>query len=220
MSRTLVDSRQYMDQIFKEYVRIGKALSSEKRLEILHRLIHGPKSVEQLARMTDMTIANTSRHLQVLKEASLVTLQKEGKYVWYRVSSEMVEHLLRDIHQISEEQSPMLSFIEQQFIATDDQIKTIDLAEAKNKVFARQAQLVDLRSEVEFEIDHVEGALNIPYAVLEDNLEKLDKDKTIILYCRGLFCTYANQAAAVLNRSGFEAYSVNGTHFDWRRETK
>ncbi|MGT2715867.1 ArsR/SmtB family transcription factor [Streptococcus respiraculi] len=214
----MVDSRQYMDQIFKEYVRIGKALSSEKRLEILHRLIHGPKSVEQLARMTDMTIANTSRHLQVLKEASLVTLQKEGKYVWYSVSSEMVERLLRDIHQISEEQSPMLEFIEQRFIATDNQIKTIDLAEAKNKVFARQAQLVDLRSEVEFEIDHVEGALNIPYAVLEDNLEKLDKDKTIILYCRGLFCTYANQAAAVLNRSGFEAYSVNGTHFDWKRE--
>ncbi len=215
----MVDSRQYMDQIFKEYVRIGKALSSEKRLEILHRLIHGPKSVEQLARMTDMSIANTSRHLQVLKEASLVSLKKEGKYVWYRVSSEMVEHLLRDIHQISEEQSPMLGFIEQQFIATDDQMKTIDLAEAKNKVFARQAQLVDLRSEAEFHIDHVEGAVNIPYAVLKENLEKLDKDKIIILYCRGLFCTYASQAAAILNRSGFEAYSVNGTHFDWNRET-
>ncbi|WP_349989017.1 ArsR/SmtB family transcription factor [Streptococcus handemini] len=216
----MLEDRQYMDQIFKEYVRIGKALSSEKRLELLHRLIHGPKSVEQLARMTDMSIANTSRHLQVLKEASLVTLKKEGKYVWYSVSSNMVERLLQDIHQISEEQSPMLGFIEQQFIASDDQIKTIDLAEAKNKVFARQAQLVDLRSEVEFELDHVEGAVNIPYAVLEDNLEKLNKDKTIILYCRGMFCTYANQAAAVLNKSGFEAYSVNGTHFDWKRDSQ
>lgn len=216
----MVDDRQYMDQVFKEYVRIGKALSSEKRLEILHRLVHGPKSVEQLSKMTDMSIANTSRHLQVLKEASLVKLKKEGKYVWYSVSSEMVEHLLWDIHQISEEQSPMLTFIEQQFIATDDQIKTLDLTEAKNKVFAHQAQLVDLRSEVEFEIDHVEGAVNIPYSILTEKLSKLDKDRPIILYCRGLFCTYANQAASILNRNGFEAYSVSGTHFDWKRETK
>lgn len=212
------NSRDYMDQVFNEYARIGKALSSDKRLEILHRMIHGPKTVEQLSDMTDMSVANTSRHLQVLKEASLVVLQKEGKYSRYSVSSHKVEQLLALIHQISDEQTSMLQFIEQKYINTDDYIKTIDLSEAKAKVFEQQAQLVDLRSKVEFDIDHVEGAVNIPFKSLSDNFDKLEKDRPVILYCRGLFCVYANEAAALLNKNGFQAYSVSGTHFDWNRQ--
>lgn len=213
-------NRDYMDQIFLEYVHIAKALSSEKRLEILHRLIHGPKTVEQLTNMTDMTTANTSRHLQVLKEASLVTMEKEGKYVRYSVSTPTVEKLLSTIHSISEEQSPMLNWIEQSYVSRDQTMQTMELEEAKDKVFTSQAQLVDLRSESEFELEHVDGAVNIPFNQLEEHLEKLQRDKTIILYCRGLFCTYANQAAAYLNKKGYHAYSVNGTHFDWKRSSK
>ncbi|HFH9836818.1 TPA: ArsR/SmtB family transcription factor [Streptococcus suis] len=213
----MTQERHYMDQVFLEYVRIAKALSSEKRLEILHRLIHGPKTVEQLTKMTDMTTANTSRHLQVLKEASLVTIEKDGKYIWYSISTPTVEKLLYNIHSISEEQSPMLDWIEKSYLNQDEAIQTIGLDEAKNKVFTSQAQLVDLRSVSEFELEHVDGALNIPFNQLEEQLEKLQYDKPIILYCRGLFCTYANQAAAYLNRKGYNAYSVNGTHFDWKR---
>ncbi|MGT2742746.1 ArsR/SmtB family transcription factor [Streptococcus plurextorum] len=209
--------RDYMDRVFLEYVRIAKALSSEKRLEILHRLIHGPKTVEQLTRMTDMTTANTSRHLQVLKEASLVTIERDGKYIWYSISTPTVETLLSAIHSISEEQSPMLNWIEQSYIDQNQAIRTIELEEAKNKVFSSQAQLVDLRSASEFELEHVAGAVNIPFNQLEEHLEELQRDKPIILYCRGLFCTYANQAAAYLNKKGYDAYSVRGTHFDWKR---
>lgn len=209
--------RDYMDQVFLEYVRIAKALSSEKRLEILHRLIHGPKTVEQLTRMTDMTTANTSRHLQVLKEASLVSIERDGKYIWYSISTPTVEKLLSDIHSISEERSPMLEWIEKSYIEQDKAIQTIGLDEAKDKVFSSQAQLVDLRSVSEFELEHVDGAVNIPFSQLEEHLEELKRDKPIILYCRGLFCTYANRAAAFLNKRGYHAYSVSGTHFDWKR---
>lgn len=213
-----IDNREYMDQIFSEYVKIGKVLSSEKRIELLHCLIHGTKTVEQLAKISDMTIANTSRHLQVLKEAHLVTISKQGKYIYYSIASDRVEKILNEIHLISEEQSPQLRYIEEQFDLSDPYIKIMSVDEAVALSEERQVQLVDLRVFKEFDQDHIDGALNIPYHQLETSLELLRKDQPIILYCRGRFCPYANQASAFLNKSGFEAYSVNVTHFVWQRQ--
>ncbi|MGT2910834.1 ArsR/SmtB family transcription factor [Streptococcus cameli] len=210
-------NREYMDQIFNEYVKIGKALSSEKRIEILHRLIHGSKTVEEIARISDMTVANTSRHLQVLKEVNLVTTTKKGKYICYRVASDRVERILNEIHLLSEEQSPSLRYIEDSFDQSDDQMKVMTLDDAITLSEKSPIQLVDLRSHKEFEKDHIDGAVNIPYKELPTRYEELGEEEPVILYCRGRFCPYANQASAFLNRHGYDAYSVNVTHFDWRR---
>lgn len=210
--------RQYMDQIFNEYVKIGKALSSEKRIEILHRLVHGSKSVEELARISDMTVANTSRHLQLLKEASLVTTNKKGKYICYAISSNYVEKLLTDIHLLSEEQSASLRYIEQTFDQSDTDMQVLSLDEAIALFEDTSVQLVDLRAAKEFERDHMAGAVNIPYTELRDRYRELGETEPILLYCRGRFCPYANHASAFLNKQGYQAYSVNVTHFDWRRK--
>lgn len=212
------NDRHYMDQVFSEYVKIGKAISSEKRIEILHRLIHGSKTVEQLARISDMTVANTSRHLQVLKEANLVNSFKDGKYIVYSISSDRIEHILNDIHLLSEEQSPKLRYIEAEFDQSDPFIKTLSVKEAIVLADQKEVQLIDLRIPKEFSLDHIQDAINIPYHQLENNIDCISKDIPIILYCRGRFCPYANQASAYLNKLGFEAYSVNMTHFEWQRE--
>ncbi|MGT2957848.1 ArsR/SmtB family transcription factor [Streptococcus bovimastitidis] len=206
-----------MDQVFSEYVRIGKALSSEKRIELLHRLTHGEKTVEQLAKISNMTIANTSRHLQVLKEANLVENHKDGKYIYYRISTNRIESLLNEIHLISEEQSPKLRYIEDQFDQSDPFIKVLSAEKAMDLEEKQDVQLVDLRVSKEFELEHIENALNIPYHKLENSIDLLQKNQPIILYCRGRFCPYANQASAYLNKLGFDAYSVNITHFEWHR---
>lgn len=207
-----------MDQVFSEYVRIGKALSSEKRIELLHRLTHGEKTVEQLAKISNMTIANTSRHLQVLKETNLVENHKDGKYIYYCVSSKRIKKVLNEIHLISEEQSPKLRYIEEEFDQSDPFIKVLSLEKVKELEKNQEIQLIDLRITEEFELDHLDFAMNIPYHTLETSLDKLNKDLPIVLYCRGRFCPYANQASAYLNKLGFEAFSLNITHFEWRQE--
>ena len=212
------EDRVYMDQIFNEYVKIGKALSSEKRIELLHRLVHGAKTVEQLARITDMSVANTSRHLQTLKEANLVAISKQGKYVYYTVATSRVENMLNELHLLSEEQLPSLRYIEETFDKSDEAIKTLSLSEALEIFEHEKVQLVDLRCEKEFLEDHMPNAINIPYSELEERLEELDKECSLILYCRGRFCPYTNHASAYLNKLGYNAYSVNVSHFDWRRE--
>ncbi len=203
----------YKDQLYKELARLGKGLASDKRLEILDLLTQSSKSVEVISKETGMSIANTSRHLQVLKESRLVKNTKDGNRVIYSISSEKISKLILLLISVGEDELSEMKSIEQLSDSAEG-VKTISLDQAfRNK---EDSLLLDVRPVDEYEAGHAEGALNIPLDKLEENLDKLPKDKTIIVYCRGRLCGRSNQATHDLNERGFDAFSLNSSYQEWR----
>lgn len=203
----------YKDKLYKELARLGKGLASDKRLEILDLLTQSSKSVEVIAKETGMSIANTSRHLQVLKESRLVKTTKDGNRVIYSLGSEKISKLIRLLISVGEDELSEMKSIEQ-LADNAEGVKTISLEQAFEK--QSDSLLLDVRPVDEYEAGHADGAINIPLNELEENIDKLPKHQTIIIYCRGRLCGKSNQATRDLNERGFNAFSLNSSYQEWR----
>lgn len=208
---------QYKNSLFNELSTIGKCLSSEKRLEILILLTHGSKNVENIAQTTGMSIANTSRHLKILREGRLVSTEKDGNYVVYTLATPKVAELVYMLRDVGEEQLSEMQKIQQDFDESHSKIYTLDLEEAYMKMENEEIILVDLRPEDEYHSGHMDNAQNIPINVLEERLDELPKNSEIIVYCRGHLCAYANLATDYLNNRGYKTYSLNQSYYDWKK---
>ena len=189
----------YKNSLYSGLSKIGKCLSSEKRIEILDLLVQGAKTVESISNETGMSIANTSRHLQILKDGNLVI---DLVYLLIGVG----EKQLADIQRIHNE-----------FNDSCMKIRPITLEQAYEMAEQNETLIIDLRPEDEFNSSHIENAINIPMKHLEENIKNLPKDKKIIVYCRGRNCAYANLASKLLNNNGFQAYSLNQSYYDWQK---
>lgn len=210
------EAKVYRNKLYTELAKIGKCLSSARRLELLELLIQCEKTVENLATETQMSVANTSRHLQILFKASLVKRRKEGNFVVYSLASDQVARLVSSLDQVGSEQ------LEKMQILQDDLAKkagnlTITLSQARQQ---RQALFLDVRPTDEYRAGHIEGALNIPFDQLEEHLSFLPPDREIIVYCRGNLCTYADLATGLLHDKGYRAYSLNHSYYDWITKEK
>lgn len=207
----------FKNSLYSELSIVGKCLSSDKRIEILDLLSQGPKKVESISQVTGMTVANTSRHLQVLKEGRLVMATKQGNYVFYKLASKKVADLVNLLREVGEEQISEVRKIQEEFNHSEDNIYTLSLEEAYEKLQTQEITLIDIRPEDEFEAGHIDDAQNIPIEKLENYLNELPKDKHIIVYCRGKLCAYANLASNYLNELGFKTYSLNQSYYDWKK---
>lgn len=206
---------EYKNSLYSELSKIGKGLSSDKRLEILDLLSQSPKTVESLARQSGMSIANTSRHLKTLRDANLVINIKKGNFVVYQLASKQVEQLFYILRDVGESQLLAMKQIQQSFDITE-QVKTLDLSTAIKLLSRDDVQLLDVRPEDEFQAGHIKGAINIPMDQLSEQVEKIDPKKDVIVYCRGHLCALTNQATRLLNEQGRHAYSLNESYYDWR----
>lgn len=206
------EAQEYKTKLYIELAKIGKCLSSERRLELLELLTQCEKTVEKLATETQMTIANTSRHLQVLFKAGLVKRRKQGNFVVYSASSQVAElaSSLKQVGVVRLEKT-------QADLAKKTGSLTITLKQAKQQ---DHALFLDVRPTDEYQAGHIEGALNIPFEQLEEHLSFLPQDREIIVYCRGKLCTYADLATGLLHAKGYEAYSLNHSYYDWVTEKK
>lgn len=209
------EAKVYRNKLYTELAKIGKCLSSARRLELLELLIQCEKTVENLATETQMSVANTSRHLQILFKASLVKRRKEGNFVVYSLASDQVARLVSSLDQVGKQ-------LEKMQILQDDLAKkagnlTITLSQARQQ---RQALFLDVRPTDEYRAGHIEGALNIPFDQLEEHLSFLPPDREIIVYCRGNLCTYADLATGLLHDKGYRAYSLNHSYYDWITKEK
>ena len=207
----------YKNSLYSGLSKIGKCLSSEKRIEILDLLVQGSKTVESISNETGMSIANTSRHLQVLKDGNLVISEKKGNYVVYEIANTQIIDLVYLLIGVGEQQLADIQRIHNEFNDSCMKIRPITLEQAYEMAKDREALIIDLRPEDEFNSSHIENAINIPMKNLEKNLKKLPKDKEIIVYCRGRNCAYANLASKLLNDNGFHAYSLNQSYYDWQK---
>lgn len=209
-------SRQFKDAIYEQFSRIGKAVSSPKRLEMLDLLCQGEKTVETLSTETGLTLANTSQHLQTLKAARLVDAEKEGLYVKYRLADEMVCEFFRTMRVLAENRLAEVDMIKRRFLEGREGMEPVNRDDLLKRVIEGGVTVLDVRPVDEYRTGHIPGALSVPLGHLKELLSKLPKDQEIVAYCRGPYCVLAVQAVEMLREQGFEAIRLEEGIQDWR----
>lgn len=212
-----MESREFKDFVYGEFARIGKTLSSPKRIEILDLLTQGPKSVELLASETKMGIANTSKHLQALLDAKLVAFAKEKNYVIYELAGDEVMHLVLALRSTAEQQIDDINIIRNDFILKNDEFDRIELKDLAEKIKEGSITLIDVRPAAEFAADHLPSAVSMPISELGERLSLLSKDKEVVAYCRGPYCVYATEAVELLRSEGFKASLLESGVNEWKQ---
>ena len=172
--------QNYKNSLYSGLLKIGKCLSSEKRIEILDLLVQGAKTVESISNETGMSIANTSRHLQILKDGNLVISEKKGNYVVYEIANTQIIDLVYLLIGVGEQQLADIQRIHNEFNDSCMKIRPITLEQAYEMVKNKETLIIDLRPEDEFNSSHIENAINIPMKNLEENLKELPKNKEIM----------------------------------------
>lgn len=212
-----MEPRKFKDLVYGQFAQISKALSSPKRFELLDYLSQGPKTVERLSKETKMSVANTSKHLQSLLNAKLVTFSKEKNFVIYTLTDEKVVEVLRSIKYLSEIQFSDLNHWRKDYIERNKKIEVVQLKDMLEQVQNGEAVLIDVRPEDEYENQHISGSLSVPIRSLKEHLSSLPKDKKIIAYCRGPYCVFATQAVETLNSLGYDAYRIEEGVYEWKQ---
>lgn len=209
--------RELKDSLYQEFARIGKSLSSPKRLELLDLLSQGPKSVEELSKATTMSVANVSQHLQTLFKSKLVTSHKKGNYVIYELMDEVIVDFLEALHTLSEKQYMEVQQIKQAFINENQGLNDISLEELNERMEEGEILLLDVRPKTEYESNHIPGAISVPMDELTERISSLPKNKEIVAYCRGTYCLMSTEAVKLLNDRGLEASRLQKSVQDWHQ---
>lgn len=192
-------------QIYRELSQICGAMANQYRLEILEVLSQGAFSVEQIAGKTGLTIANTSQHLQKLKNARLVKTRRSGKQVFYELSGQQVYQAWKSQLELGLSLSAELQSLMQEYRNKKDHLESIDVQTLKEKIRNNEVLVIDVRPKDDFESEHIPGALSIPLDSLDSYLDQLPDDKQIVAYCRGELCAMADEATEFLTTKGFSA---------------
>jgi rhodanese-related sulfurtransferase len=209
-------NRQFKDAIYEQFARIGKAVSSPKRLELLDLLCQGAKNVETLAHETGLTLANTSQHLQVLRAARLIASEKEGLYVTYRLADQMVCEFFRSMRVLAENRLAEVDMIKHRFLAGKEDMQAVNRDDLLKRVIEGGVTVLDVRPEEEYRTGHIPGALSVPLDHLKEILTRLPAGQEIVAYCRGPYCVLAVQAVEMLRHKGFKAVRLEESIQDWR----
>jgi rhodanese-related sulfurtransferase len=213
-----VSQRPFKQRVYTEFARIGNALASEKRLELLELLAQAPRHVEALAAEAEMSVANASQHLQVLRRARLVETERVGTKVLYRLADDQVLRLWLALQAVAESRLPEVEQITRSFAPGDADAQELSRDELEQLIQRDEAFLIDLRPAVEYEHGHLPGAVSLPLDELPDRLDELPRDRPIVAYCRGSYCLSADEAVALLRSRGFNAHRLEGGWPEWRME--
>ncbi|MGD9237939.1 MAG: metalloregulator ArsR/SmtB family transcription factor, partial [Desulfobacterales bacterium] len=181
-------NRAFKDAIYEQFARVGKAVSSPRRLELLDLLCQGPRTVEVLAKESGLTIANASQHLQILRSARLVDADKEGLYVVYRLADERVCEFFRSMRLLAESRLAEVEQIKRRFLAGREGMMPVDREKLLRLMREEAVTVLDVRPSVEYNAGHIAGALSIPLKALQQHLSDLPRDQEIVAYCRGPYC--------------------------------
>jgi rhodanese-related sulfurtransferase/DNA-binding MarR family transcriptional regulator len=203
-------------ELFEQLARIGSALSSAPRLEFIELLAQGERSVEDLANLAKVSVANTSQHLQKLRLAGLIASRKEGQFVFYRLAGDEVVRLMAALGQVGERYVAEVDRIVRVYLTARDELEPVPAAELLNRARQGLVTVLDVRPPEEFAAGHVPGALNIPIHELTERLGELSKRKEIVAYCRGPYCLMSYEAVELLRRKGLRARRLEAGLPEWR----
>jgi rhodanese-related sulfurtransferase/DNA-binding MarR family transcriptional regulator len=214
-------TRASKDRLFDGLAAVGKALSSGRRLELLDVLSQGPRSVERLAGEIDQSVANTSAHLRNLLAAGLVTSERDGNRVVYRLTGPEVEGLWASLRAAAQAHAATIDRLASDYLGDRSRLESITRAELAGRLAGDPPPLVlDVRPAAEFLSGHVPGAISLPpgdVADVADRLRRLPADSDVVAYCRGPFCVYADDAVRELRRRGVRARRLEDGFPEWRR---
>lgn len=211
-------SRQTKNQLYNQVARIGKAIASPKRLELIEILCQGEKTVEQLAYDAEISVKLASAHLKELRIAQLLDTRREGKYVFYRLASHAVSDFWVALRALAEDRLAELQLALSQLAAHAD-----DLAEVSHDQLLEQAArgdvvVIDVRPQTEYSQAHLPYAISLPLAELRQRITELPVDKPIVAYCRGPFCLWGKEAVELLRNQGYQATRLQNGVSEWRAQ--
>ncbi len=209
-------NRLFKDAIYEQFARIGKAVSSPKRLELMDILCQGKRTVETLAKETGLTIANASQHLQVLRATRLVEAEKTGVFVTYRLADQAVCEFFRTMRVLAETRLADVEQIKRRFLEGREGMEPVDRDALIERVRQGAATVLDVRPVEEYRAGHIPGAISVPLKELMLRLSELPHDQEIVAYCRGPYCVLAVQAVEMLRGKSFNAVRLENGILDWR----
>jgi rhodanese-related sulfurtransferase/DNA-binding MarR family transcriptional regulator len=193
-------------ELFDQFARVAGALASGRRAEIVDVLANGERTVEELSRQVALSMANTSQHLQILKEAGLVGSTRDGTRVRYRLASPTVYQFWVALRSLTAERAPGVERLVEAYLGSRDQLEPIGRKELMARIRSGEPLVVvDVRPVEEYNSGHLPGARSIPLEELEKRLRELPRRREIVAYCRGPYCAFAPQAVRTLKRHGFRA---------------
>jgi rhodanese-related sulfurtransferase/DNA-binding transcriptional ArsR family regulator len=208
--------REFKDALYAQFARIGHALASPKRIELLDLLGQGEKTVETLAEQIATPIKNTSAHLRVLRQARLVDTRREGTYVYYRLADDDVFRLLRALESLGHSRLADVQSVVKSYLDGHDDFEPVSFKELRQLMRDGDVTVVDVRPADEYEAGHILGAVSVPVPELKKRLREIPKGREVIAYCRGRYCVYSLEAVTLLRKHGYRARRANEGLPDWR----
>ena len=208
--------RDTKNHLYEQVARIGKAVASPKRLELIELLCQGEKSVETLALQAEISVKLASAHLKELRLARLVDTRKDGKYVLYRLAGAGVADLWVNLRSEAEERLVELQMALAAIVEHGDELKGVDRASILERASSGDVVVLDVRPEEEFSVAHLPHARSLPVDELKKRLAEVPKDVPVVAYCRGPFCLMAKEAVEFLRKRGYQAFHLTDGVAEWR----
>ena len=212
--------RRFKTELYEQFARIGDAFSSPRRLEMIDLLAQSEWSVDELAGEMEMSSANTSRHLQILREAQLVNRRREGTYIYYSLADRRVYEAWKSVRELAESRLGDVRRVVEDYLSDRDELEEMTTAELAERLeqSGEDVLLLDVRPEREYREGHIPRARSLPVDELEDRLDELPEDREIVAYCRGPYCVFSDQAVEKLREAGFAARRLEEGLPDWTAE--
>ena len=208
--------RVFKDDLYLQFARIGKALGSPHRLEVLELLGQSERTVDSLARELGASVANVSQHLQILRQSALVESRKHGQFVYYRLPDPAISDLLQTLRTVSERRLADLDRLVREHFGDRSGTEPVSMPELLRRVQNGDVVVLDTRPASEYEAGHIAGAVSVPIADLRRRLRDLPRDKQYVAYCRGPYCVYADQAVEILQSKRRRATRLREGFPEWR----
>jgi len=211
-----VSSANPKHALFIQFAAVAKALAHEHRLELIEHVGQGERSVERLAELSGLSIANASQHLQQLRRTGLVAARRDGKHVLYRLADDAVVTMLATLRGIAERTAGEVEKVVAGYFRKRDGMEAVSRKDLIRRLKDGTVTLLDVRPEDEFALGHLPGAVNIPLKELEKRLAELPKRREVVAYCRGPYCVLAFEAVAALRQRGFKVRRLEDGLPEWR----
>jgi rhodanese-related sulfurtransferase len=213
-----MDHREFKDPLYAQFARVGHAVASPKRIELLDLLAQGPKTVEILAEQAATPVKNTSAHLRVLRQARLVETERKGTHVHYRLADDAVFQFLDALQSIAHRRLAEVEQVASLYFTRPNALQPVSAKELRRLLRDGNITLLDVRPRSEFLAAHIPGALSVPVAELKRRLGEIPKRKEVIAYCRGPYCIYSVEAVEILRKHGYRARRSEQGVPHWRAE--
>jgi rhodanese-related sulfurtransferase/DNA-binding transcriptional ArsR family regulator len=211
-----MSTENFKHTLFNQFSRVAKAMSNGYRLELLEFLAQGERSVDALAQVSGLTVANTSQHLQQLRQAGLVSNRKQGHKVYYSLTSMDVIELMESLRNVAERHLADVGKLVNDYLTVKDDLEPISAGELLQRTKQGLVTVLDVRPSEEYEAGHLPGAMNIPLKDLEQHLDRLSHSQEVVAYCRGPHCVLAFDAVEKLRQNGISARRLDGGLPEWR----